>query len=189
MVFAFLHRLGLAHTADRADDQFVWLVTKQGCRRQIYEADAPVEVDHADPLRQRAQQERLSMAKRLELLLRPLTLRRFILHSIYAPRENLPDGGAPAHALTTPALASTYTASFTGTSGGSGLQATYFDNIDFTGARVARTDVSVNFNWGTGAPATGIGPNTFSVRWLGQVMPQYSQTYTFYTTSDDGVRL
>ena len=36
----------------------------------------------------------------------------------------------------------------------------------------------------TGAPASpapGIGADTFSVRWTGQVQPQFTQTYTFYT--------
>ena len=27
------------------------------------------------------------------------------------------------------------------------------------------------------------------VRWLGKIQPRFSETYTFYTTSDDGVRL
>jgi hypothetical protein len=36
---------------------------------------------------------------------------------------------------------------------------------------------------------SGIGADTFSVRWSGSVVPRYSQTYTFSTTSDDGVRL
>jgi hypothetical protein len=47
----------------------------------------------------------------------------------------------------------------------------------------------VNFDWGNGSPAPSIGVDTFSVRWTGQVQPLFSQTYTFYTTSDDGVRL
>lgn len=34
-----------------------------------------------------------------------------------------------------------------------------------------------------------MGADTFSVRWVGQVRPRYSETYTFYTQSDDGVRL
>jgi hypothetical protein len=29
----------------------------------------------------------------------------------------------------------------------------------------------------------------FTVRWTGAVQPQFSQTYTFYTKTDDGVRL
>ncbi len=70
-----------------------------------------------------------------------------------------------------------------------GLQGDYFDNMDFTAYTLSRLDTTVNFNWGTGSPDPTIGPDTFSVRWTGQVQPQYSQTYTFYTTSDDGIRL
>lgn len=76
-----------------------------------------------------------------------------------------------------------------GGTGGSGLTATYFDNIDFTGPTVTRVDPTVNFDFGTGSPAAAIGADSFSVRWLGKIRPQYSEAYTFYTTSDDGVRL
>ena len=70
-----------------------------------------------------------------------------------------------------------------------GLEGDYFDNMDFTGYVLSRLDSTVNFNWGSGSPDPSIGADTFSVRWTGQVQPQYSQTYTFYTNSDDGVRL
>jgi len=70
-----------------------------------------------------------------------------------------------------------------------GLQAQYYDNVDFTSLRVTRNDATVNFDWGTGSPDPLVGADTFSVRWTGQVLPQYSETYTFYTYSDDGVRL
>ena len=101
------------------------------------------------------------------------------------------DGGAAQHTISTPASNTTYTATFapTQTGTGNGLSAVYYDNQDFTGATVARVDPTVNFDWGAGAPAPGIGADTFSVRWTGQVQAQFSQTYTFYTTSDDGVRL
>src|SRR5919112_1851253 len=69
-----------------------------------------------------------------------------------------------------------------------GLTGTYFDNIDFTGPELVRTDATINYDWGNFSPS-GIDPNTFSSRWIGQVQPAYSQTYTFYTYSDDGVRL
>ncbi|BAU12498.1 PA14 domain-containing protein [Leptolyngbya sp. NIES-3755] len=72
---------------------------------------------------------------------------------------------------------------------GTGLRGEYFDNIDFTSLRVTRTDPTVNFNWGTGSPDPQIAPDTFSVRWTGQIEPLYSDTYTFFTTTDDGVRL
>src|SRR5262245_31753977 len=72
---------------------------------------------------------------------------------------------------------------------GNGLAASYYDNIDFTNPKLTRTDASVNFNWGSGAPASGIGADTFSVRWTGQVQPNNTQSYKFYTSTDDGVRL
>jgi endoglucanase len=81
------------------------------------------------------------------------------------------------------------TSSSTGGGTGTGLNGEYYDNMDFTNLKVTRTDANVNFNWGTGSPASSMGIDTFSVRWTGQVQPIYSQTYTFYTTSDDGVRL
>ena len=34
-----------------------------------------------------------------------------------------------------------------------------------------------------------MGPDQFSVRWTGQVKPAFSEQYTFFTNSDDGVRL
>jgi glucose/arabinose dehydrogenase len=72
---------------------------------------------------------------------------------------------------------------------GNGLKAEYYDNIDFTNLKQTRTDQTVNFNWGKGSPDPSIGADTFSVRWTGQVQAKYSETYNFYTTSDDGVRL
>lgn len=72
---------------------------------------------------------------------------------------------------------------------GNGLLAQYFDDMDLTDPVLSRIDPTVNFNWETGSPESNIGPNTFSVRWTGQIMPQYSETYTFTTVSDDGVRL
>jgi YD repeat-containing protein len=72
---------------------------------------------------------------------------------------------------------------------GTGLSAVYYDNMDFTGSFIQRTDATVNFNWGTGSPDAAIGADTFSVLWTGQVQPQWSETYTFYTNTDDGVKL
>jgi RHS repeat-associated protein len=70
-----------------------------------------------------------------------------------------------------------------------GLQATYYDNLDFTGTKVLRTDPAINFDWGGGSPEPTMGVDGFSVRWEGQIVPRYSETYTFYAGSDDGVRL
>jgi hypothetical protein len=70
-----------------------------------------------------------------------------------------------------------------------GLRGDYYNNMDLTGFVLSRVDANVNFNWGTGSPDPAIGPDTFSVRWTGEVQPMFTETYTFYTMSDDGVRL
>jgi endo-1,4-beta-xylanase len=70
-----------------------------------------------------------------------------------------------------------------------GLRAVYFDNEDFTGKQVTRTDASLNFNWQDGAPIAGIAADTFSVRWTGSITPKYSELYTFSVKADDGLKL
>ena len=65
-----------------------------------------------------------------------------------------------------------------------------FTNISFnTPATLTRTDAVVNFNWNSTGPDPTIGQTKFAVRWTGSVQPQFNETYTFYTTSDDGCRL
>ena len=73
--------------------------------------------------------------------------------------------------------------------GGTGLRAQYFDNPDFTDFVTARVDSQVDFDWAGGAPVAGVAPYTYSVRWAGRVEPRLSETYTFSTTGNDGVRL
>ena len=73
--------------------------------------------------------------------------------------------------------------------GNAGLQGAYYDTIDFGGSPIVRTDPTVDFDWATGSPLAGIGPDTFSVRWTGRVQAPFSGTFTFHTESDDGVRL
>jgi len=59
----------------------------------------------------------------------------------------------------------------------------------YTGSpTLVRTDAVVNFNW-TSEPGTGVGLTNFTVRWTGSVQPQFNETYNFYATADDGVRL
>ena len=69
-----------------------------------------------------------------------------------------------------------------------GLKATYYNDHTFSNVALERTDSTVNFNWMTGSPA-GVNSDNFTVRWTGFVEPRYSETYTFYTSTDDGVRL
>lgn len=72
---------------------------------------------------------------------------------------------------------------------GDGLLGTYFDNQNFTTLKLTRVDPTINFDFGVGSPDPSIGVDTFSIRWTGLVKAQFTQTYTFYTTSDDGIRL
>jgi hypothetical protein len=77
---------------------------------------------------------------------------------------------------------------------GTGLRAQYFDGTELekgdTGKLVLdRTDGPIDFDWGTGRVIPDIDDDWFSVRWTGQVMPLYSESYTFRTVTDDGVRL
>jgi hypothetical protein len=73
--------------------------------------------------------------------------------------------------------------------GGSGLKGEYFDAANLTSLKLTRTDPNVDFSWGAASPDPSIGADTFSVRWTGYVTPLYTETYRFYTTSDDGIRL
>src|SRR5450432_3706616 len=53
-----------------------------------------------------------------------------------------------------------------------------------------RTEQNIDYDWGSGAPgAPGIGVDAFTVRWTGAIVPATTETYTFYTVSDDGARL
>ncbi len=100
------------------------------------------------------------------------------------------DSGAISHLISTPSSNTTYTATFSSNAPtGNGLTGTYFDNNNFTLQKLIRVDPTVNFNWGKGSPAAGIAADTFSVRWAGQVQPQFTETYTFYANVNDGVRL
>lgn len=71
---------------------------------------------------------------------------------------------------------------------GTGLSAVYFNNADFTGKSAERIDKKVYFEGNAALPA-GINPSTYSIRWTGKLKPSYSETYTFTTYADDGVRL
>lgn len=70
-----------------------------------------------------------------------------------------------------------------------GLIGEYFDDINLTDFEFSRLDPVIDFNWGGGAPQGGMGVDDFSVRWTGAVQAEFGELYTFYTTSDDGIRL
>jgi hypothetical protein len=100
--------------------------------------------------------------------------------------------GRPAtHDVATPSTNSTYTVTYRAAVGstGNGLTGAYFNNTDFTNLKITRVDPVVDFAWSYGAPHSSMSPDTFSVRWTGQIEAPSSETFTFYTQSNDGVRL
>lgn len=80
---------------------------------------------------------------------------------------------------------------FVTTLGGSGgLKGEYFNNESLEGApALVRTDPHIDFHWGDGSYTANAPVDHFSARWTGYFVPQQSGDYTFYTNSDDGVRL
>src|SRR5687768_4957698 len=72
---------------------------------------------------------------------------------------------------------------------GTGLLATYYDNLDLTGPTVVQVDPVVAFDWMGDAPVPGIGPDTFSVVWEGQVEATTGGFYQFSAFVDDGIRI
>ena len=104
--------------------------------------------------------------------------------------DNITTTGSGTSAAISGIPSGTYNYSVLATNISPGLKGEYFINSTFTGTpALTRTDPTVNFDWGTGSPASVIGSDNFSVRWSGQVQPLYSETYTFTTASDDGIRL
>jgi len=73
--------------------------------------------------------------------------------------------------------------------GGDGLDAEYYNGINFNNFRIAKVDETINFNWGDKAPNSSVGVDKFSVRWSGKIQPRTSGTYTFFINSDNGRRL
>jgi RHS repeat-associated protein len=71
---------------------------------------------------------------------------------------------------------------------GRGLKGEYFDNQDFTNLKQTRIDSTVDFVW-PNEPAAGVDAESYSVRWSGKVEAQYTESYTIYAQSDEGVRV
>jgi alpha-tubulin suppressor-like RCC1 family protein len=70
-----------------------------------------------------------------------------------------------------------------------GLWAEYFSGKTFNVPVLQRLDGMVDFKWGSGSPSPVVPVDNFSTRWTGSITPDVTQSYTFSTVSDDGVRL
>ena len=94
------------------------------------------------------------------------------------PSDSLLSGSLVAPLAATPA-----------TEKGTGLLGQYYNGVSFNSLQLTRIDPTVDFDWSLGSPGGSIETDRFSVRWTGKVQPKYSEAYTFYIRSDDGVRL
>jgi len=55
---------------------------------------------------------------------------------------------------------------------------------------LTRIDSNVNFDWGADSPEPGVvNSDNFTVRWTGMIETPSSETYTFHTEANEGVRL
>jgi hypothetical protein len=78
----------------------------------------------------------------------------------------------------------------TGQGIGSGLKGAYYSGASFDHLLSAHVDSTVNFDWAESLPDPSLAPgDRYSVRWSGQVIPAFSETYRFTLASCDGVRL
>jgi hypothetical protein len=84
------------------------------------------------------------------------------------------------------------------TPSGTGLLGQYFTNSSttYTNSKnfnptnlfLTRIDPVIDFNW-TNGTSPNLSNGLYTVRWTGQVQPQFSETYFFDVNSDDGCRL
>ena len=73
---------------------------------------------------------------------------------------------------------------------GTGLTGNYFNgkNLSASQLKGTRIDAQVKFDWSRGQAPLGVG-DYFSVRWTGKIRAKSSELYTFWTRSDDGIRV
>lgn len=84
------------------------------------------------------------------------------------------------------------------TASGTGLLGQYYTNssaiytnsanFNPTNLFLTRVDSSIDFDW-TNGTSPNLSNGLYTVRWTGQVQPQFSETYVFAVASDDGCRL
>ena len=72
---------------------------------------------------------------------------------------------------------------------GRGLRGEYCNGRTFDRPVMIRTDAQVAFDWGGGSPGSGVEPDNFSVRWTGEILPEFTEDYTFVVAADNGCRL
>lgn len=73
---------------------------------------------------------------------------------------------------------------------GTGLLGKYYRGNNFQTLAFTRPDRNIDFDWSAAPPDPRFGrTEEYSVRWLGNLVPQATDTYTLMASSDDGVRV
>ena len=72
---------------------------------------------------------------------------------------------------------------------GRGLRGEYCNGRTFDRPAMIRTDAQVAFDWAGGSPASVVESDNFSVRWTGEILPEFTEDYTFVVAADNGCRL
>lgn len=72
---------------------------------------------------------------------------------------------------------------------GTGLDAKYYSDTAMTVMVQNHTDPQIDFYWGSETATPGSDYDGFAVVWEGEIESPYSETITFTTSTDDGVRL
>ncbi|MFO0850945.1 MAG: PA14 domain-containing protein [Gemmataceae bacterium] len=78
-----------------------------------------------------------------------------------------------------------------------GLDGSYYLDPNFTTLAFSRRDLRLDFDWGTtvkpgGSTSPGfaaVGVDSYSARWVGQLVPRFGETYTFTGVADDTVKI
>lgn len=114
---------------------------------------------------------------------------------------------APGADYSTPAQSAAVLIHDRAVANGTGLSARYWNEVGsginaisgtnpakFVGDSIlTRTDATVNFSWlnatNGGSPGSGVNGNYWSARWTGEVLPEFSQIYSFFFTADDAARV
>ncbi len=72
---------------------------------------------------------------------------------------------------------------------GDGLKGIYYINSNLSSPAVTLVDPVVSYRWYGCPPQPGMSGTSFSVQWLGQVEPAYSEAYTIYADVNGAVSL
>ena len=70
-----------------------------------------------------------------------------------------------------------------------GFIATYFTGADLATPIASRIADTIDFDIGIAEPWPGAGFTDFAARWTGELVAEYTGFYSFFVTSDDGIRL